>query len=88
MCIDSIVQAHKLTLFLIVQNHWAVQLILHIDNSGCKTNNKMYDYNIKKGVAQSRNYNLPYKFNPMQLFKRVTSRGYQEIATGPSSSII
>jgi len=48
----------------------------------------MYDYNIKKGVAQSRNYNLPYKFNPMQLFKRVTSRGYQEIATGPSSSII
>ena len=88
MCIDSTVQAHKLNLFLAVQNHRAVRLILHIDNSGCKTDNKMYDCNIKKGVARFRNYNLPYKANLMRLFKRVTSCGYQEIATGPSSSII
>jgi len=32
----------------------------------------MYDYNIKKGVAQFRDYNLPYKANPTQLLKRVT----------------
>jgi hypothetical protein len=88
MCVDSIVQAHKLTLFLIVQNHRAVRLILHIDKSVCNTNNKIYDYNIKKGVAQFRDYNLPYKADPMQLLKRVTSCGYQEIATGPSSSIV
>jgi len=48
----------------------------------------MYDYKIKKGAAQFRNYNLPSKANPMQLFKRVTWRGYQEIAIGPSSSIV
>jgi hypothetical protein len=88
MYTDSTVQANKLTLFLIVQNHRAVQLILRIDNSGCKTNSKMYDYNMKKWVAQFRNYNFPYKANPMQLFKKLTSRGYQEIATGPSSSIV
>jgi len=32
----------------------------------------MYDYNIKKGEAQFRNYNLPHKANPVQLSKRVT----------------
>jgi hypothetical protein len=47
------------------------------------TNNKLYDDNFKKGVTKFRNYNIPYNDIPMQLFQRMTSRGYHKLPLVP-----